>query len=205
MLSRRLLIGSGLAALATPAKSEILCQPLWEGAQRCEVGVRLPHFYRAEQECQNWCWAACIQMAFAYYGHLIPQRAIVGKLYADAKCERAAGTQIVQTINGWWRDNNGVAFQAGAEVLWDTNSYYGRWDAAQRTAHDLAAGAPLIIGALGHATMLTAMMYDHDVYGRSQVLSLTVRDPWPSNPARRVLSQEEVAGTVFLTRIGVSN
>lgn len=203
MLSRRLLLGGALAAAAAPAEAAMRCIPLAPGAERCEVGVELPYFYRAPQQCEQWCWAACVQMVFALHGRAVPQQAIVQKVFGGQVCRPAIGPQIAYAVNGWWVDAQGIRFQAEAEVLWDSQHHLRRPDAAAQTARDLAMGAPLIIGALGHATMLTAMVYDHDIHGRSQVLSMTVRDPWPMNPARRVLSAQEALGTQFLARVRV--
>jgi hypothetical protein len=204
MLSRRLLLGGALAATATQADAAIRCMATGQGVERCEVGVELPYFYRAPQECEQWCWAACVQMVFALHGRQVSQQAIVQKVFGGLVCAPAQGPQIIYAVNGQWRDANGYLFQAQAEVLWDAQYGVGAPNVGPITAQELAQGEPLIIGAMGHATMLTAMVYDHDVYGRSQILSMTVRDPWPANQARRVLSAQEAANTQFLARVRVS-
>ena len=43
-----------------------------------------------------------------------------------------------------------------------------------------------------------------DVYGRTQITGLTVRDPWPFSPNRRMLATHEVNGTIFICRVMVS-
>ena len=84
--------------------------------------------------------------------------------------------------------------------MWDTHFFVARPDAAIEAARELADDNPLIVGATGHAMVLTAMTYARDVAGNGQPLSLTVRDPWPGR-GRRQLSPQEWAGTSFLAKV----
>src|SRR4051812_39794290 len=67
----------------------------------------------------------------------------------------------------------------------------------------LQAGNPLIVGALGHATVLTALSYFRDVMGRGSIAGITVRDPWPYRPNLRALSAQEALLTQFIAKIRV--
>jgi hypothetical protein len=69
-------------------------------------------------------------------------------------------------------------------------------------AQDLSANMPLIVGAMGHAMVLTALTYWRDVYGRGQVVDAVVRDPWPGR-GRRSLTPQEWYSVNFLIRIRV--
>lgn len=206
-MDRRLFLLSGLATSVTPAASaEYQCSPpdLY-GNQICTAGIPSLRFFAARQLCDQWCWAACIQMIFATAGRLVPQEAIVMKLFGGLVCEPAPGGQaIIAAINGNWIDKNGYTFSAYSEPLLDLEAGYPNPRAAAAAAQELANGYPLINGALHHATVLTAMTYARDPYGNGQPLELTVRDPWPDSPSRRTLSMQEANSTTFLAAVRVS-
>jgi len=188
----------------TAANAEWSCSQFnWQGVQYCEAGVHIPRF-TAQQECQNWCWAACIQAVFKYHGRSVEQKKIVERVYSNQGCYTATGPQIISAISGNWRDENGNRFQAYGEPVLDLQ--HGIWNpfAAQQVALELANGNPLINGAVGHATMITAMSYFRDIYGNGRPNSIVVRDPWPSNPNKRYLSAREAQGTFFIARVRVA-
>ena len=206
-MDRRLFLLSGLAMAVTPAASaEYQCSyPDAYGRQICTAGIPSLRFYAARQLCDQWCWAACIQMVFATAGRYVSQEAIVLKLFGGLVCAPASGGRaIIAAINGNWIDDNGYPFSAYSEPLLDLSAGYPNPEAAAAAARELANGYPLINGALGHATVLTAMTYARDAYGNGQPLELTVRDPWPDNPSRRTLSMQEAGSTDFLAAVRVS-
>ena len=54
----------------------------FQGIQQCEAGIdsRIAHINAASvggQHMNQWCWAACIEMVFRYYGLVVPQGVIV--------------------------------------------------------------------------------------------------------------------------------
>ena len=207
MINRRKLILAGAAALGTPSavRSAIQCYPCNAyGIQCCQAGVHIRNFVTAQQQCQNWCWAACIEAIFHQHGYTVPQRAIVARVFRDQGCYSATGPQIIHALSGAWIDQNGYRFTAWGEPIMDL--HYGIWafDAAAAVARELEAGYPLINGAVGHATMISAISYFHDLYGNGQVVSITVRDPWPGNVNKRLLTPQEAQGTFFIARVRVS-
>lgn len=174
------------------------------GIQLCQAGVYIRNFVTAQQRCQNWCWAACIEAVFHQHGYVVPQRAIVARIYPDLSCRPATGPQIVRALSGNWIDQYGYRFQAWGEPIIDL--HYGIWsfDAAAIVARELAANNPLINGAAGHATMISAISYYRNYHGQGQVASITVRDPWPGNANKRFLTPQEAQGTFFVARVLVS-
>jgi hypothetical protein len=69
---------------------------------------------------------------------------------------------------------------------------------------DLIDDHPLIIGALGHATVLTAITSEVDtVTSQFEIQQVIVRDPWPGSGGRRLLSPMEWASINFAARIRV--
>lgn len=195
--------GSLLTCMPSMLQASLRCTPYnGNGIQICEVGIPSLSLIQARQACPQWCWAASIQMIFALGGRLLPQEQIVERLYPDVRCSPANGPQIIATVNsGPWQDMTGRIFNPNAYTLADFDFGYQNANAALQAAQHLAAGIPLITGALGHATVMTAMSYYRDATGNAQVESITVRDPWPGNPPRRVLTAAEVQGTRLLIAI----
>ncbi|WP_165838774.1 papain-like cysteine protease family protein [Roseicella frigidaeris] len=180
------------------------CTPFGpNGIQACEAGLTLGGAREAKQEHSFWCWAACIESVFRFHGFNVRQEKIVARVFDYAANVSANGPQIVRAIDGDWVDEGGENFSATSEVLWDSQFFFGRLDAVSQAAQQLVAGNPLIIGALGHATVLTAMTYIRDLSGRGTPLSLTVRDPWPGRQSPRILGADEAMQAQFLAAISV--
>ena len=80
VINRSNLIVAGVVALYTPhtARSEVRFT-LYNGIgiQYCEADVYIRNFVTAQQKCQNWCCAACIDAIFGQQGYAISQRTIV--------------------------------------------------------------------------------------------------------------------------------
>lgn len=200
-MNRRAFLQGCLAT--TAALSPILaraaetCTPIY-----CDVG--LPNIVMTPaQQCQQWCWAACIQAIFGLNNHPIDQRVIVQKLFGGLICAPANNPQMFAAINGQWIDSNGQQFHAQADVLYDPLFHIVRHDALPIMINELRYGRPLINGAVGHATVLTAIRYRNTPAG-PQVISATIRDPWPLNPNRRLLMPHEMMGTTFIARVMVT-
>lgn len=206
-MDRRKFILAGAASavgIGTTASADWRCTQFnWIGVQRCEAGVSIPYF-TSEQECKNWCWAACVQAVFKYHRRNVSQKRIVNRVYSDTGCYPANGPQIVSAINGRWQDENGSSFHAYGEPLLDLQYGIQNPNAAAQVAMELANGNPLINGAVGHATMITAMSYYRDTNGNGQPNKITVRHPWPYSKNKRFLTAREAQGTFFIARIRVS-
>lgn len=206
-MNRRELLSAGLAAGAlwsTAAQAELMCGPFNNfGVRQCTAGLNIGPVPTAQQQCQNWCWAASIQTIFRLSGRKVSQERIVQKLFGSTACATATGPQIVDTITGDWETDDGQDFSAQAAPLLDLQFGVVNSAASAQVAQELAAGRPVINGALGHATVLTAMTYLVDIYSRGQPLEIIVRDPWPGNSNRRVLTAAEAAGTFFIAKVEV--
>jgi hypothetical protein len=75
-------------------------------------------------------------------------------------------------------------------------------DAVIQVARELESNNPLILGAMGHATVLTAITYSGNAFG-VQINEVVIRDPWPFRPNRRALSPQEAFLTQFLAKVDV--
>ena len=194
---RRLLAGAG-AVLATLAAGRsaaaVRCTPFdRQGWQLCEGGIpsTLAGQSARPQYRSQWCWAACISMVFGYYGHPVSQDRIVGETFGSVVDMPADTGQILAAVNRPWTDDRRRPFQAVGRALPID---------AQRAARHLIDEQPLIIGSLGHATVLTAMNWRQAVDGRQALTAVVVRDPWQGG-RRRLLSGPEVWATDFLALV----
>lgn len=212
MLTRRSILAGASAAgamlgRANTATAAMNCSPYSPGVNLCTVGVASVSVDSARsQDCRDWCWAACIASVFRLNGYEVSQRRIAAKVFGSDVCRAAVGPQVIYAINGEWESDDGDVFRAYGEPLADFQFGVFRPDAVLQAAQSLRAGHPLVNGAVRHATVLTAMSYLIDAMGRSQIVRLTVRDPWNPNgrsAIRRDLSANEAAGTNFLARIVV--
>jgi hypothetical protein len=169
------------------------------GIQRCVAGINSDILNVTgrgldPQEFNQWCWAASIQAIFHYYGHSISQERIVQETFGQVINMPAQPNVILAALNRYWVDDSGRQFMVQA------NSFSASPITA---AQDLASDNPLIIGTMGHAMVLTALEYERNGYGQGSVITAVVRDPWPDNARRRVLSPQEWINTRFLARIRV--
>ena len=97
--------------------------------------------------------------ASEFHGYPVDQSRIVSATYGQTVNLPAHGRQIAAATNRPWQDDRGRTFASHCEVLCDSGGYVARPDAAGQAAQELAQGDPLIIGAAGHAMVLTAMSY----------------------------------------------
>lgn len=174
------------------------CVDYPNGVRTCTAGIQsaiLDVKGFDTQQMNEWCWAASIQAIFQYYGHDISQERIVEETFGSIVNMPAQPYTILQALNRIWKDDDGNEFSAYAE------SYDANYMTA---AQDLASDFPLIIGANGHAMVLTALTYSGNALGQVWLESATVRDPWPLNPRRRLLTPQEWMGVSFLARIRVT-
>jgi hypothetical protein len=188
-------LGVSSLLISQQLKADLQCTPYNQaGIQQCQVGIEsrlIP--VTAIQRMPEWCWAASISMVFRYYGFQVSQERIVTETWGDIVNVPAGPDQILRDLNRPWKDDDKNKFRANGES----------YDANPITAsQDLAQNMPLIIGSMGHAMVLTSLVYLRDTMGRGTVQQAIVRDPWPGR-GRRVLTAPEWYGAQFLARIRV--
>jgi hypothetical protein len=146
----------------------------------CEISVDIPADVKtsAQQQKENWCWAACIHMIFACSNYQVSQNRLVHSVLPLSDDNRPVlGQQVKSAIDGYWVDDNDKPFSAYCNVFIDLNRHFVRPDAIQRAAESLADGDLCIVGSEGHATVLTKIV---DAGGGVAHRSLWVWDPWPT-------------------------
>lgn len=199
-LARILPLAAGAALLPQTRVSALLrCTPFSDdGYQQCEVGIdssvaEVVASAVGGQHLSQWCWAACIETVFRYYGFVVRQERIVRETWGDIVNLPAYAEQILANLNRRWVDDNGRSFSCFGDV-----SSANPATAAQ----DLADNRPLIIGTPIHAMVLTALTYWRNGMGGGEVTEAIVRDPMPGC-GRRVLTAYEWYSVNFLARIRV--
>jgi hypothetical protein len=194
-------LGIGTAGVLTASKSlaEAICtRPIANAngyaVRNCTVGIPsgLLRFVAARQQSSQWCWAACIQMVFRVYGYDLPQALFVQQTWGSIVDMPGSPSQILSALNRTYIDNSGRRFTAVGDSISVNIS---------TAINDLSNRSPLIIGSLGHATVLTALSYNQSNAGEFQLVGATVRDPWPTRPSRRILTPQEWNNANFAARV----
>lgn len=202
-ISRRsFLIGAGASAIGSQASADIFCsQYTWTGLRQCTVGLQ--NVPVVLQQCQQWCWAACTELAFRMQNIDVVQQNFVDRVYGNANvCLPATGPDIAQAVSGEWTDRNGDNVHAELRVVLDYD--YGivnSVDPMSIVRDELEAGRVVIAGTLGHALCITAMEYVENQIGQRQLLSLTVRDPWPTSGNKYFMTPQQFFNGRFLATI----
>lgn len=168
---------------ATPGPS---CRPAGDGVEICEASACTflasvaPH----AQEETNWCWAACLEMAFSCLGNRVTQETIVQATWGDIRNAPLSPADIVKTVNREYVNNMGGRFKPKAKLLDRTFTIFTDIGAIAETFDHVAAGKPAIVGTLnpggsGHATMLTDLAVRRANRGAvPELYSARVYDPW---------------------------
>jgi hypothetical protein len=195
-MERRELIGGLLASVLASgrARADVRCNgPDYNGFLNCEAGIPSFAFSSARQSQSQWCWAACIEMVANHYGHNLSQTTIVQSVFGRLVNLPAMSWNIVQAFNRSWIDDNGLPMSTSCDVLWDATMGIALPNAAQLSTQYLSQNRPLIIGALGHAMVLTSVGFTRSAMNPSigRANYGIVRDPWPGNAPRRQLSLQE--------------
>ncbi|WP_081665835.1 papain-like cysteine protease family protein [Pseudogulbenkiania ferrooxidans] len=190
---------TGLASVPLLSYARLSCGPFVPpGVQQCEAGIdssvaAITAAAVGGQHLSEWCWAACIETVLTYYGHRVPQERIVRDTWGSIVNLPGQPGQILADLNRDWTDENGEEFSVSGDA-YSAN--------AITAAQDLAQDMPLIIGTMGHAMVLTSLVYVRDSFGRGNVNAAIVRDPWPGR-GRRVLTPQEWFRINFAVRIRV--
>lgn len=139
------------------------------------------NYYASSQRNSNWCWAASIQMIMNYYGIDITQEQIVSRSYGRdpyGNLPNWTGNLkvISANLNNWSVDNSGRKYSV-------QSSLYSGAPTPSYLIQELSEQHPVLIGYRsgtgGHAVIITAVSYISTASG-PRILSIVVRDPWPS-------------------------
>ena len=205
---KKLLILTGfylasISAISQPAS----CVTLGQNYYSCGVPsnefeyMRATSINRGAQIQSNWCWAACVQMVLNYHGLYVSQRDVVTRIYGSPYVNQPANEpQILNALTGWATDTRGryssIHAVGGQQYVNDMiNLLSNKWP--------LIVGLSNPQGGIGHAVVLTAIEYSVQYNNQGQVTAyiprnVVIRDPWPTNPSRQVLSWDEFSRRLIL-------
>ena len=188
---RRVVAGLGGAAvglvlpaiLPSGAIAAQRCVKLNQAVRRCQAGIysNVISISARPQYRTQWCWAACIAMMFHYFKHPVQQDRIVRETFGSIVNWPATPKTILSALNRTWRDDNGKPFTARGLALAVNPVIASRL---------LSRDIPMIVGSVGHATLLTAMEWTENAAGRYVINGIVVRDPWYGGRARRYSGRE---------------
>lgn len=154
---------------------------LENGIYVAAVNVRFESCH-AQQQNENWCWAACVEMVLKYQNVNISQKEIVERAFGADGNVTANGADIVRAASGWYY--NGTYINAKQEYLKSVTSMID----------DLAYHYPIIIGLkdgyqgdIGHAYVLTHIYYRIDVSGNVSPFKVVLIDPWITGDQEKVI------------------
>lgn len=118
MNRRRFLTRSAAAALGLGLETK----RVWSQPNAPIVGVDPQAMLNAMQlqQCNSWCWAACLSTIFNFYGHPVDQKEIVRARFGSVICQGdPTASAIVVGLNGAWTDDNGVSFTSHIKAAYD--------------------------------------------------------------------------------------
>lgn len=156
----------------------------------------------AERPEAAWCWAACVGAIVRLHGQSLDQRRIVAQLHERHPDLPAWGHRVAAATSRRWLADDYRWFACRCDVVWDGTAGGERAGAAIVAARALADGHPLILGANGHAVVLSAITFARDGAGNGQPLAAVLRDPWPG-AGRRALRPADWTGARFLAKLNV--
>ena len=192
---RNFMVGTTLsvagALLAHPALAGLDCRADPRFGEVCRAELAFDAFLQQAydtQHAEQWCWAACIAMVFAFHGHPLRQERIVGEAYGGVA--GSAGRSIAAQLDRVWVDDGGHPFRSRLRTLFDAYAGDAVLDLSKVVAA-LRRGEPMILGARDHAVVLAAIDYAATSEG-PQALGGGVFDPWPGRGPRELAADELV-------------
>jgi hypothetical protein len=115
------------------------------------------------QERTRWCWAAAISMVFARHGHVVPQQAIVERIYGAPANVGLPTQQLPAVIDRDWWSEGGVLRASTQHQTAPAGHTLPA--SALLLVSSLAREQPLILSTEGHAVVVVGVSY-------------LVRGPW---------------------------
>ena len=157
----------------------------------------------AEQQSQNWCWAACVQMVLSTKGIKVAQADVVQRTYGAVVDAPGGADVILSRLSGWFQTRSGRTLLAASVVP-------GPMQEGLLYSY-LKNQSPLILGvgypgaSIGHAVVVTAAVFKVSDAGL-ELKEVVVRDPWPAHTAqkgKRTLTRDEFANAMFYCVVDV--
>src|SRR5262249_32545029 len=125
---RHFLVGSlELFVPGSPSQAGARCIPDSKlGGQLCKTFIDVKDAYQETYRARRdpaAIWVACVAVVFAKYGHVIQQPRIAAEAYGGLdKVPIESGFVVAKPLVRTWRGDDGAAFQASVEPLFDPDA-----------------------------------------------------------------------------------
>ena len=157
----------------------------------------------AEQQGQNWCWAACVQMVLSTKGIKVAQADVVQRTYGAVVDAPGGEDAILSRLSGWFQTRSGKTLLAASVVQGPMQQ--GLLYSYLKNQSPLILGVSYPGASIGHAVVVTAAVFKVSDAGL-ELKEVVVRDPWPDLAAqkgKRKLTREEFANAMFYCVVDV--
>jgi len=157
----------------------------------------------AEQQGQNWCWAACVQMVLSTKGIKVNQADVVQRTYGAVVDAPGGADAILSRLSGWFQTRSGRTLLAASVVPGPMQE--GLLYSYLKNQSPLILGVSYPGASIGHAVVVTAAVFKVSDAGL-ELKEVVVRDPWPDLAAqkgKRKLTREEFANAMFYCVVDV--
>lgn len=157
----------------------------------------------AEQQGQNWCWAACVQMVLSTKGIKVAQADVVQRTYGAVVDAPGGADAILSRLSGWFQTRSGRTLLAASVVPGPMQE--GLLYSYLKNQSPLILGVSYPGASIGHAVVVTAAVFKVSDVGL-ELKEVVVRDPWPDLAAqkgKRKLTREEFANAMFYCVVDV--
>ena len=157
----------------------------------------------AEQQGQNWCWAACVQMVLSTKGIKVNQADVVQRTYGAVVDAPGGADAILSRLSGWFQTRSGRTLLAASVVPGPMQE--GLLYSYLKNQSPLILGVSYPGASIGHAVVVTAAVFKVSDAGL-ELKEVVVRDPWPDLAAqkgKRKLTREEFANAIFYCVVDV--
>lgn len=184
-----------LGAAAALASSQVGCPgnmfPPLPSLQTAQVSFQQLAQVVTQQQCEEWCWAACISMLFDFYGHPLTQAEIVQATYGNVICLPAgSSTTIGRDLSRTYVDDRGVPFSSQVVAAYDFLNGINTFD-NRLIINELNTNNPMLYANTQHAMVMFAASY-FATDAEPNIQSVQVVDPWPFSPRFHPLSPAEM-------------
>ena len=149
----------------------------------CDAAIKSQKFRRvgAYQETMVWCWAAVLQMIFAWYGKQISQSHLVAQTYGAAIPTTIDPHKLLRATNGYYHDDHGDRFTVRSRI------FSADFGISQLTNCDIIESLrnerPLVICNQSHMMVLIGVTYDR----RSDCELPNISAAWVADPYPQTL------------------
>lgn len=206
LISRRTAIGGLVGSALLPISGVDRA----DAQQIVDIGLPYLGIQTPRQNCPQWCWAASLQTIFGALGYSISQEYIVRRVMrsvnGELPCRGASDQEMLSAIDNRYADPNGKTFDGRYFLAKSRATHplnYAWWDIAKI---ELAAGRPLLAAYntgrfTGHAVVITHVRIATSPGLPDELITMTVRDPWPGSPNRRSLTLSELKELAFVVAV----